>query len=510
MKKNVLALSITAALVGLGYVSSAQAIVAIPPGTATELRVSPNGIGHFLLVPYYTVQGGNTTLINIVNTDTQNGKAVKVRFRGASNSDDVFDFQVFLSPSDVWTASLGMNVNGLAQLHTDDLSCTKPSKANINATPFVTQRLDTSLSSADLANQTREGYVEIFTMADIPSGTSLFTAIKHVPNGAPPCGSGTQAGVTAAWNALDTDLAGLSAATSAGLNFPSTGLMGGWIILNVNDAGAWSQIDTAIVANIDPTLRTPATGNLVYFPQTQIGFSNLAPYTADPYLLANPGVAAMYDIPDFSVPYLSNTATPSLSVSALTSAIATTKVYNEFLTKSSINSTTDWTLSMPTRRYWVAYDYALSSIEYNLSAQNTWFTSANITQIANQLCVTGITPTSYDQEENTPAGSGTIISPGKAGLLVFCGEANVMSVNNGEHAGATGLITTPSGVLKATVARSAIDNGYTAGWIALSTPGISKTNSVGLPILGDEVVRATAAPNTFGATWEHRFNRSQH
>ena len=506
MKKNVLTLSITAALVGLGYTGVAQAIVTIPPGNATELRVSPNGIGHFLFVPYYSVQGGNNTMINIVNTDTQNGKAVKVRFRGASNSDDVFDFQVFLSPSDVWTANLSRNVNGLAQLHTDDLSCTKPSKATINATPFVTQRLDPSLTGDNLANQTREGYVEIFNMADIPSGTSLYTQIKHVPNGSPPC-AGAQ------WNALDTDLAGLAAATAAGLTFPSTGLMGGWIILNVNDAGAWSRIDTAIVANNDSTSRSPSTGNLVYFPQTPIGFTNLAPYTADPYLLANAslGVAAMYDIPDFSVPYLSNTITPSASVSALTSAIATTKVYNEFLTKSSINSTTDWTLSMPTRRYWVAYDYLASTIDYNTSVQNTWFTTGNIAQIANQLCVTGITPTSYDQEENTPAGSGTIISPGVVGKLVFCGEVNVMSVNNGEKASASGLITTASGVMKATVARSAIDNGYTAGWIALSTPGLGLGGVIaGLPILGDEVVRATSAPNTFGATWEHRFNRSQH
>ena len=34
------------------------------------------------------------TLLNLINTDTVRGKAVKVRFRGAANSDDVYDFQV--------------------------------------------------------------------------------------------------------------------------------------------------------------------------------------------------------------------------------------------------------------------------------------------------------------------------------------------------------------------------------------------------------------------------------
>lgn len=87
MKKNVLALSIATMIGGLGFTGAAFA-------AAGDVSVNPNGDGHILLVPYYTVQDGNVTAFNIVNTDTKNGKAVKVRFRGASNSDDVLDFQV--------------------------------------------------------------------------------------------------------------------------------------------------------------------------------------------------------------------------------------------------------------------------------------------------------------------------------------------------------------------------------------------------------------------------------
>ena len=50
--------------------------------------------------------------MSIVNTDNVNGKIVKVRFRGAANSEDLLDFQVFLSPSDVWTASLTQGADG--------------------------------------------------------------------------------------------------------------------------------------------------------------------------------------------------------------------------------------------------------------------------------------------------------------------------------------------------------------------------------------------------------------
>ena len=207
MKKNVLALSIATMIGGLGFTGAASA----------ELSVNANGDGHILMVPYYTVQDGNVTAFNIVNTDAKNGKAVKVRFRGASNSDDVLDFQVFLSPGDVWTAAVTADANGLAQLVTADNSCTVP-KIELNTpVPFIKDRLTKAgWTDADKNAQTREGYIEILNMADIDptkqynattgqvksNGTSivadgsaasaLYTATKHV-NGVAPCSAATLA-----------------------------------------------------------------------------------------------------------------------------------------------------------------------------------------------------------------------------------------------------------------------------------------------------------------------------
>jgi ABC-type glycerol-3-phosphate transport system substrate-binding protein len=126
MKKNVLALSIAAMIGGLGFAGAASADVIVGTGpsptqltatNATALTFARDGIGHNLLVPYFNAQNGNMSVIHVVNTDTTNGKAVKVRFRGASNSDDILDFQVFLSPGDVWTAAVTAN-GGVAQLST--------------------------------------------------------------------------------------------------------------------------------------------------------------------------------------------------------------------------------------------------------------------------------------------------------------------------------------------------------------------------------------------------------
>jgi len=96
MKKSTLALSIAAAIGSFGLAGTASA----------AMQLNANGIGHQLVFPYFSAQGDNATLLSITNTDTVNGKLVKVRFRGAANSDDLFDFQVLLSPGDVWTAAV--------------------------------------------------------------------------------------------------------------------------------------------------------------------------------------------------------------------------------------------------------------------------------------------------------------------------------------------------------------------------------------------------------------------
>ena len=148
MKKSILALSAAAALGGLGFAGSAHAVAffgqaAANPAAfpaATAIQLAPGNIGHFLYTPYYSVQGNMNTLLNITNTDMVNGKAVKVRFRGAANSDDVLDFTVFLSPGDVWTASLTQGADGRAQITSPDSSCTLPPQTDWPG-HFSSQRL---------------------------------------------------------------------------------------------------------------------------------------------------------------------------------------------------------------------------------------------------------------------------------------------------------------------------------------------------------------------------------
>ena len=74
-------------------------------GTAQAVNLNPDGTGQVLLYPYYTTNDGNQTLISVVNT-TDQAKAVKVRFLEGFNSREVLDFNLYLSPFDVWVAAI--------------------------------------------------------------------------------------------------------------------------------------------------------------------------------------------------------------------------------------------------------------------------------------------------------------------------------------------------------------------------------------------------------------------
>jgi len=114
MNRNNLTAAVLAGLAGAaGIVGSAQAV-----------NINPDGLGQLLLYPYYTTNGGNATVLSVVNT-TEDAKAVKVRFLEGENSREVLDFNLYMSKYDVWTAAL-VDMDGTPTMITQDTSCTVP------------------------------------------------------------------------------------------------------------------------------------------------------------------------------------------------------------------------------------------------------------------------------------------------------------------------------------------------------------------------------------------------
>jgi hypothetical protein len=472
------------------------------------MALNPNGIGHQLVVPYYTVQGNNATLLNIVNHDQVNGKAVKVRFRGAANSDDVYDFTLLLSPGDVWTAAITQDASGAARLTTSDNSCTLP-QTGVNGT-FILTRLDPHNPKRTLQEQTREGYVEIINMADIPRNTSsgsLWLSIKHGSNGKPAnCNA-------SAVNALNDD-ALIEASVAAtfrnrGLDNPTTGLSADWIIINQQTTAAWSGSATAIQAVASSGVTT--TGNIVFFPQTAsaagISTTTASSYTADPLLTGGLVKAQSFDFPDLSTPYVTGATTAGAQRGQTTGVLAKTVVANEYLTDPTIAGLTDLVLSQPMRRYFVAVNYKggsnnTTAVQVPASSVPSPYGNANLSLIDRVLCLAApsgskfLTFTLYDREEQNDSGSKAVVSPGNDNFFRLCGEVAVTSINAG---------TTPSS-LAASLTRNDIMSPFKDGWIEINTRPVA--NGGGLPIIGNAHLRAANGPVNYGFTWPHKYNYS--
>lgn len=526
MKKSILSLSAAVALGGLGFAGSANAWVAFDPsGTANVLVDHAAGTGHMLFTPYYTANSGLATLVNIVNTDSKNGKAVKVRFRGASNSDDVLDFTLFLSPGDVWSGAVIQDAaTGLASLSTSDKSCTIPAaSAWAGGVPFNPQRLPGYgvpgyLSDDVRAALTREGYVEVLNMADIDpnaptkfDGKNLFNATKHV-NGVAPCDSLDYDGLLSTTNDV-------SAARSYGLVNPTGGLMGTWSILNLGDMGTFSGNQSALLAT-DGSAGNPYNGiwngaaaNMVFFPQTEAAVgADVTPYTADPLLTgASPVIQPLwFDLPDMSTPL-----TPSFGGTAvgqaqnLSLAFAKQSIMNEYVATAAgadVPFNTDWVVSQPTRRYHAAVNYgasaATSAIVWNGAQSDNLYKDLTLDKdnaYGPQACMKlSFSSTDREEKEVKQVSSGAF-SPGSAPVVKpYCGEVFVAQFGAAStlHAAITNRAVAPIGE---------------AGWASL---GYTGTNlgpiNAGLPMVGyaATLFQNSAAGTTFGQTFPHRYTGS--
>ena len=574
MKKNVLALSIAAMIGGLGFVGAASASVIVGTDatratdvsavtvaagtmlapTVTGFQLAEGGVGHALVIPYYTVQGDNATILHLVNTDTKNGKVAKIRFRGAANSDDVLDFQVLLSPGDVWTAAVTKGDNGFAQLVTADNTCSIPAFEKGVPVSFLDGRLNPNLKDDALANQTREGYVEIFNSADIPGGkfygsgndanSALYTATKHVAGKAPCTASVIQSAL------YDTDFTAAApsqnAAVKLGLDAPTGGLTGDWYIMNVPNTTTYSGAATALVG------QGGKIGNFVAFPHNDtIKIATTEVFTADTSLvskgfagttkdneggsvLADETKAAVIeaialDFPDLSTPYYAPAAAQAAIDQAanLTQALAVSSITNQYAKDAAIIAKTDWVFSMPTRRYSVALDYSKQTAttpaarvftpvtgtatpstvavpgtgSATVRGAQQFFYTGNTKVVDGKVCVDTQGTVFRDREETFKSGV-PVFSPSSAKSARMCGEANVLSFGEG---------LTAASVLGASVSREDVSAAalFENGWGVMDTTN----GGVGLPILGYSVQKLTnpqasaGVSGNFGITWAHRFTK---
>jgi hypothetical protein len=243
--------------------------------------------------------------------------------------------------------------------------------------------------------------------------------------------------------------------------------------------------------------------------------------TEEPFIRAN-----LNDLPDMSTPYLITTGTtlvnPEAQAAALTKALATKNVINQYANDVSISGKTDWVFSMPTRRYSVALAYAsdasaaaktvftagiLGLEDTTTPANNVAFFHSNNAKLDAatargdaRICVDANSLVTYGREEEVKSDDFDL-SPAPSSKTSFCGETSVLKF---------GVAQSDTSVLGASVAFQGVKNPVSKrGWANIATTN----NGVGLPILGSAFIKLTnpsvgaGFSGTYGITWPHRYVR---
>lgn len=77
-----------------------------------HVSIAPNGKGDALIVPQFIALVGWDTKLTVINTCDKMSVVAKVVVRSGGNTKELLDFFIYLSPTDVWTGTLGYRDNG--------------------------------------------------------------------------------------------------------------------------------------------------------------------------------------------------------------------------------------------------------------------------------------------------------------------------------------------------------------------------------------------------------------
>lgn len=130
-----------------------------------SVYVNPGDLGDALIGGYYNARG-SLDMISLVNTSTDTGVVVKVRFREGKYSNEVLDFFVCLSAGDRWTAWVygDDDTSNPAHLYVwDDDTPTCPDFGSDNDEAF--HYSGTGAGECVTADMTKEGYFTVIAVS---------------------------------------------------------------------------------------------------------------------------------------------------------------------------------------------------------------------------------------------------------------------------------------------------------------------------------------------------------
>lgn len=359
--------------------SAAIAVAVTGASAAHAVHVNPDGLGQVLLYPYYTVQNGFVTAVHVVNT-TDQAKAVKVRFLEGKNSREVLDFNLYLSPFDVWTGTVVPDATNGARLITTDTSCTRgtfptpPAGVAFRNFDYVAED-----NPVDL-DRRREGYIELIEMGVLTDSAQI-NAVTHV-------------------NGVPSNCALIRTADQANQVFvsaPTGGLFGSGHLVSVT-GGVRTSYDPVALDDFSPSPIFNPSGNVAP------SLEDVAPF------------ATILD-GDQVVSFVPVAGRPD--VDAVSAVLTHDTISNEYTVDAGRMSQTDWIITFPTKRFYV--NTSLIS-----PFQEAW---APLTRTS---CHT-VAFNFFDREERSVVPDSDDFSPPQPGPDPFslCNEVNTLTIHRG-------------------------------------------------------------------------------
>ena len=517
-------------------IATAVAACVVAPIGAHAVNVAHDGKGEVLLFPYYNTNEGNGTFINVANT-TGDGKVVKVRFREGVESEDIFDFQLWLSPHDHWSGVIAV-VGDKIQLSTADTSCTVPVVFNNPNATFIPNRIPDIYSTdpQEVLTRMSEGHIEILEMGTVRPGI-LLDDITHDQSVSPPT---PDCALVRPFN-LNTANYVIRNNENPWLGPPSGGLYGLAAVFNPNDGTYFTYSAEAIEQFAD----TP-----IFYTQQELVYESGYDHTADKYFEANNQPVLYFDLPDISTPdgiegaaavatiisyqfrtaddisnvpvtfgrfrtdnlpvvnvgLPSDTNKPEKKRDAVTTTMMANRVNNDYLTGPAFD--TDWVFTFPGRylhrRFITAENYVM---------EDPFVTPIGGVDRANgQACQDLASSILYGREEEQFEGDGIDFSPGTTpDVFSLCYEVNVIAMNDPS--------TGPTGALGSISVRADASSATNFGWGDLafdnqlqddngSFPNQTSDNiHIGLPVIGFAAVTDRTGIVDRGATFIHKITR---
>ncbi|MFK5855706.1 MAG: hypothetical protein QM503_06210 [Bacteroidota bacterium] len=502
MKRNNLTTAVIAGIAGVAGIAS----------VSNAVNLNSDGVGQVLLYPYYTVNNDLNTLISVVNT-TDQVKAVKVRFLEGLNSRECLDFNLYMSPYDVWTAALVPTASTVSafdgaflgqpsvKLITNDNSCIAPNTvmgSTQEFLPFGYFNLNTGIydNLGISLERCTEGHFEMIEMGsvvDTAANDDAASAVTHDSSGVPDDCSVVDANWDGGvWSGTPND--GLVAPDGSG------GLFGSATLLRVADGTSVSYNADAIQA-YSLALQHTGPGDLA---------PSLATGSEDTSNVFFNGVVITDQWLDSNV-------------EAVSAIYMHDHMYGEFELSDDINAETEWVVTFPTKTFYIDPFVAFNLAGFASIPQQPFtrfivyppFVASNDSRIGRPACEP-FAIERWDREEQQPPGGDLLPSPlppGETGP-VFCWESNVLEFFDGDDTfGSSHILGSNNNMF----VRPGFDAGWADVWFAtqFTDNNVLGRNYDGLPVTGFAVQKFVNGTLGGGSTlanysglFAHRYSKN--